>query len=415
MKVWIVNVGENLPTDGENVRIFRCGILADYLSERGHEVVWWTSTFDHYLKKHRYTENKTFFIKDNYKIRFLHGSGYQKNISLKRLYDHFKLGELFKKLALNEETPDIIISSFPIISLSYEASKYGKKHNIPVILDVRDMWPDIFSGVLPEKLRFIGKSLLYPMYNRTRNAFKDATGITGMTDEFVSWGAIHAKRSLNKYDQAFPFGYERKNYSEIHLKESNEFWDKNGLSDNNLNIAIVSYIGEVLDLNFIVNIAKKIKESKLNSKIFVCGVGPLFERLKEQTIDLGSIKLMGWMDGCQIHTLLSRSTLGVIPYINREDFMKSIPNKVPEYMSQGLPVVTSLRGVVQKMVEINNCGYFVNNADEFIEIVNGIIRNSDDSKLKKKNSQRYFEQNFLSEKVYNKMSDYLEFVANKNQ
>lgn len=413
MKIWIVNVGENLPTDGENVRIFRCGILANYLSERGHEVIWWTSTFDHYLKKQRFNENKTISLKSNYKIKFLNGSGYTKNISLKRLYDHYKLGLLFKKAAKNEEKPDVIISSFPIISLSYEAVIFGNKSNVPVVLDVRDMWPDIFSAVLPKKLKFLAKVLLAPMYYKTKQAFKDAAGITGMTDEFVSWGANYANREVGKFDQSFPFGYERKTYSEAHLKEANNFWDVNDLNEHNLNIAVISYIGEVLDVDFLIDLATKITEYRLNAKIFLCGVGPLFERLKGEIASLDCIKLMGWMDGCQIHTLLKRSSFGVIPYVNREDFMKSIPNKVPEYMSEGLPVVTSLRGVVQGIVEKNNCGYFVNNADGFIDVLKEVIHNPEINNVKKQNSKLYFEENFVSEKVYSKMCDYLEFVANK--
>ena len=53
MKVWIVSTGEPLPIDGENVRLRRMGSLAEYLVKRGNEVVWFSSSFEHYKKHQR--------------------------------------------------------------------------------------------------------------------------------------------------------------------------------------------------------------------------------------------------------------------------------------------------------------------------------------------------------------------------
>ena len=43
MRIWLITVGEPLPTDGAE-RLLRAGILADMLSAKGHDVVFWTST-----------------------------------------------------------------------------------------------------------------------------------------------------------------------------------------------------------------------------------------------------------------------------------------------------------------------------------------------------------------------------------
>ena len=62
MKVWLVKLGEPLPVDG-NRRLHRYGILAEMLSQKGHEVTWWTSTFDHWDKKQRFETDKALLYK----------------------------------------------------------------------------------------------------------------------------------------------------------------------------------------------------------------------------------------------------------------------------------------------------------------------------------------------------------------
>src|SRR5688572_12390199 len=52
IKVWLVTAGEPLPLGKQEQRLLRAGLLARYLVAAGHEVTWWTSTFDHTSKLH---------------------------------------------------------------------------------------------------------------------------------------------------------------------------------------------------------------------------------------------------------------------------------------------------------------------------------------------------------------------------
>ena len=70
MRVWLVKVGEPLPID-RMVRPFRYGVLAQMLASEGHEVTWWTSTFDHVTKKQRYAQNQTVDVERGYRINRL--------------------------------------------------------------------------------------------------------------------------------------------------------------------------------------------------------------------------------------------------------------------------------------------------------------------------------------------------------
>ena len=78
---------------------------------------------------------------------------------MSRILDNNLVAAKFKNLASKEKIlPDLILSSIPTSELSLEATKLGRKNNIPVILDIRDLWPDVFLDVLP---KFLVEFILY--------------------------------------------------------------------------------------------------------------------------------------------------------------------------------------------------------------------------------------------------------------
>ena len=162
MRVWLVTVGEPLPLDPGSPRLLRAGILAERLWERGHQVVWWTSAFDHTAKRHRCAGVKAIQLRERYHLRLLHGPGYRRNVSLARLLDHRAVAHEFSRQAIAETPPDIIVASFPTIELSAASTSYGLKRGIPIVLDVRDLWPDIFLNILPAWFRPFGQIALAP-------------------------------------------------------------------------------------------------------------------------------------------------------------------------------------------------------------------------------------------------------------
>src|SRR5512141_468341 len=99
MRIWLITVGEPLPIDGNNDRLLRAGILANNLLGGGHEVLWWTSSFDHVRKRQRCGTDTTKVLGDRYRITMLHANGYSNNTSLARLLNHRGVGEKFQKLS----------------------------------------------------------------------------------------------------------------------------------------------------------------------------------------------------------------------------------------------------------------------------------------------------------------------------
>ena len=92
MKIWLLTIGEPVPFSEENrERLHGSGQFATFLSERGHDVTWWTSTFDHWKKIHYYDKDFKIIKNKQYTIRLLYGGGYRSNASVSRFLDHYKL------------------------------------------------------------------------------------------------------------------------------------------------------------------------------------------------------------------------------------------------------------------------------------------------------------------------------------
>ena len=128
MIVWIVQTGEPIPGDDLKLRPMRAMNLCESLLADGHQVVLFTPLFFHQTKQFRNIENFQYNKRQGLKIVFLSSSGYQKNISLKRFWDHFQLGaDLKNKMKSEAKAPDFIIIGFPPIETALIAARHAKK------------------------------------------------------------------------------------------------------------------------------------------------------------------------------------------------------------------------------------------------------------------------------------------------
>ena len=226
MKVWLLTVGEPLPIDPGPPRLLRCGILANILAEREIDVVWWADNFRHIQKDKRFDETTAVQINPYLKIWCLDSRPYRRNVSVTRILANYDIAAEFKRRSLEEAPPDVIFASYPIPELAKAGVDYAHKHSLPSIVDIRDLWPDIWTTVLPKPLRPLGSIALLPFHFQSARTLKAFSSICAITDEMAEWGLERAGRPRGKDDQAFPLAYTRNSYSEAEIAEARTFWTK---------------------------------------------------------------------------------------------------------------------------------------------------------------------------------------------
>jgi glycosyltransferase involved in cell wall biosynthesis len=415
---WLIQVGEPLPTDQGRPRLLRTGLLAAELVRRGHRVTWWASTFRHGSKTHRADRSTELTVEPGYRLMLLHSPGYRSNVSLRRLLDHRALAREFRDWARRESPPDLIHCGFPTIELAFEAAAYAQERAVPLAIDARDMWPDIFVGAVPGPLRPLLRVALGREFRMAGEAFRQATAVTAHAPGFVDWGLRCGNRARSRHDRDFPFAYPVTPPSADVLQLAERFWNEQGLSAKDERF-VVCFFGtfaarKEVDLATVIRAAREL-QSALPSLVFVlCGVGPAAARYHAMARGLKNVVFPGWIDSAQIWTLMRRSRLGLLPYLPSEDFRLSLPNKSIEYLSAGLPILTSLRGgYLESVLQEGGCGVFYEGGDpaSLVEAVCRIAADPLSLDAQRAAAGILFSERFRSDVVYGAMTDYLEELA----
>jgi len=418
MRIWLVQRSESTPHDDlGNSRIMRTGMIARALTERGHTVVWWTSTFNHFKHCHRYKTDTRVEVSNNYHIQYVRGFGYQKNLSISRIIDNILIARRFKLLAYKDtDKPDIILASVPTIELAREAVQYGLKFGIPVVLDIRDLWPDVIYDFFPTYFRSLLSLAFIPMVWQLKQACSHATAIIGLTDAFVDWGIAHADRSRNTNDRVFRMGY----WSEKELTEKQEefsynFWQSQGIEKNDdcLLVIFLGTLGQSFDLIPIIEAGKILQEKKSNAKFIICGSGVKLTFWQNQAANLSNIHFTGWIDKHEIITLLKIADIGLAPYINSINYADTPGNKPGEYMSGGLAIALSLdNGSLYDIIHEYECGFSYHNSPELLASeLDQLSKNRERLETMKQNSIATFKNLFDAKVVYNELAEYLESLV----
>jgi len=414
MRIWLVQPGEPLPTDGDSPRLLRTGQLAAELARRGHDVTWWATTFRHATKTQRAARDAQLEIAANYRIMLLHSPGYASNVSLRRFVDHRIVGRRFRDWARREQRPDIIQCAFPPIELAFETARYAAERDVPWVIDARDMWPDIYVEAVPALLQPVARLLLRPDFRMTRVAFAGADAITGHAPGFVQWGLQYAARARTELDLDIPFGYPSVRPDPAASERADREWRSLGVgaTANEFNICFFGTFAarEEVDLVTVIAAARVLQQRAPHVRFVLCGVGPSSERIRALADGLGNVVLPGWVDFPHIWTLLRASQLGLLPYLSSRDFALSIPNKAVEYLSGDLPILTSLKdGYLHGVLEQAGCGRFYTggDADSLVQAVLAACSAGAQLSQERQAAARLYEARFAEPIVNDRLIDHL--------
>ena len=408
MKIWLVTSGEPIPS--ENERPHRVGILSQMLVKKGHNVIWWTTTFDHQKKEYIFNENTEVCINENLKRVYLHSkTKYKKNISLERIFNHNEVAKDFKVSLSKYDLPDIIFCSFPTIDLAYISVKFGLQNNIPTIVDVRDLWPDIFLNPFPFILKPFIRFALFSYFTKTKYIFKNAYGITGVSKQYLNFGLNYGQREISERDKVFPLGFDSEGKSKIIINDK-DFTQLN-INSKYFNIWFVGTFGRTYDLSTVIKVARKLEKTNPNIKFIFTGDGENMDLWKKESIFLNNIIFTGWVGKNELHYISSKSHIGLMAY--SKGAPQGLPNKIFEYMSAGLPILSSLQTETKELISNEKIGisYIPNNPNDLLLKLKTLINNEELLSEMQHNSINTFRGKFESEIIYENLIKFL--IENK--
>jgi glycosyltransferase involved in cell wall biosynthesis len=408
-RIWIVATGEPLPTDVGPPRLLRKGMIATRLAQRGHEVTWFTSAFNHQRKIMRPASSTDVDAGSaRMKLITLPALGYERHVSMARLRDHRTTAAGFRMLASGLPQPDVICASLPTIELAVASTSHALEVGARSVVDVRDLWPDIFYERVPRVLRPLARAPLAPLERAADRACREATAIVGISDAFLDWGLRRAGRERTGADRVFPLAYERPRSHAPAVAEASAFWNSCGATSDRTILSFIGSLTEVFDFGHIVQAARQPENAGL--LFVIAGDGPLRRHLEATAPD--NVLLPGWVDAQQAMELLRRSTAALAPYVPRHDFEGTYSNKVIEYLGSGLPILTTLAmGETARLLREESIGVSYDRTASGLTAAIARVVAEGRHEIGNRASD-VFEHRFLADKVYGEYCDLLEELAN---
>ena len=412
VKIWLIKDGEYLPIQ-PNVRKMRMWMLADSLIEKGHSILWWASTFSHQRKFLLYNKDIEIPVKDRLKLKLLCAGKYRNNISFQRYLHHRLLARKFSLHAYSLPAPDVIVCAFPIIDLAYEVVRYANFHSIPVIIDIRDPWPDVFVDKSPRIIKNFIKVLVMPAYWKTRLLMRNANSLVAVSNGFLKWGLELAQRSRMHSDNCFYIGYPER--TDVNCEYSARLQSLKTTIEGKTIFTFIGIFGSSYELQLICDVAEKLEKMGYHNVHFVlAGDGDQYDRITLRAKSLSNVTLLGWLDKNEIGDLLEISHVGLIPCRSIYDTM---PNKPFEYFSAGIPVISSLKGEFEQFIAKNRVGYSYACGDTetlFAHVIS-LYENSPLRQMLAANAAKLFQNELRADVIYRSYADHVELVANKKR
>lgn len=404
MNIWIVNPYGTLP--GEGWREYRSHMLAHALIERGHEVTWFISDFMHRSKTYRAS---TGHVVNGISIVPIHASAYARNISFKRIAYERSFGASFFAQAQQLNPPDTVVIADPSLFYSAPVLQYCKMVGSKLVLDVLDLWPELFAVVLPERLRWLERVAFAPLYARRARLVAAADGVAAVTGDY-----LETVCPITKY----PGKLRQVAYLGVDLREFQR-------PPNNAEMVaelaafrqgarmVVTYagtLGDAYDMDSLGGAVESCARLGLPIRFVVAGDGPkreLFQGLATRWPT--TLRFMGVVPAQELATLYSQSDVGLMSYVAGSTV--SMPVKFFDYLAGGLAVVNSLGREAGAFVSRHQAGlnYTPQNLDSLMQALQTLAGNETLLRSCKARALALAE-GFDSRRQHDRLADFIERV-----
>lgn len=393
MRIWIFHVGEDPPLV-EGDRTGRYGRLSAELAARGHDVTWWTTNFHHVTKQSfevPYAER----AKAGVTHILLPGLPYKKNVSLRRFL-HVKLHALRLLQALrHRERPDLVLAAIPTVEAAWIAARFCRTNAVPLVLDVRDEYPEDYVRRLPPSLRALGRVCLAADFAMVRYACRIASAIVGVSARQRAYGLHHAGRAAGPQDAVFYLGAPDTPFDSAAMSDAMKRWRERGLLDTDFVCSFVGSMSQGRPLEPIIAAAQRLSNT-VPIRLVLGGDGDLRDKYVQMAGGSDRVIFPGWLKAIDSAALMSLSHVMLAPY--RPDLAFSLPTKIFDYMASGRPLLSSCPGEAESLLAEERIGLFYqfDSAEDALQKLSWLHSHPNEARSMGKRARQLFENRFSS-------------------
>jgi glycosyltransferase involved in cell wall biosynthesis len=177
---------------------------------------------------------------------------------------------------------------------------------------------------------------------------------------------------------------------------------------------LVTFVGTLVssfDFRTVIDTARELSRCEAGVRFMIVGHGDLWPSLRSQAEGLDNVVFTGWFDQASIAAILSMSSVGLAPY--RDGASMSLPNKPFEYMSFGLPVLSSLSGELEALIRDERIGlhYQAGAPESLTQVIRWLASHAYEREQMGLRARKLFDTRFSPSVVYERFVRHLEGVA----
>jgi glycosyltransferase involved in cell wall biosynthesis len=389
----LVNPFDQLP--GEAFRDQRYTFLYNTLKRRACHVTWISSDFHHL--SHQRRRYDVVPAEDRKQVRLVPTLAYSRNVSVRRLVSHSLLGfGVWRELERLNPKPDVVLCSGSV-ELMYVTVYWGRRHGVPVIVDVQDLWPDLFVLAFPSPLRRVGRLLFAPWFYLSRRTYASAERVTSVSKAYTRW----AMERGNRQDWEHSSHYYLCSGNDKRLVLASKSRDK-------LRCLFAGQFGFSYDLKTVIEVARRLwKQGRSDIEFVLAGDGYKKQALVRAAQGLGNVTFPGWLKPLELANTAAQCHVGLNCYTAKAT--QSVALKIFDYMQFGLYTLNSLPGEAQELLERCQIGssYRAEDTEQLYAQLVELARDIEPVITKGLHAREVFESEFDAAVVYERMVDEL--------
>lgn len=241
--------------------------------------------------------------------------------------------------------PDVIIGSSPHLLAAFGALFIAKIKRIPFVLEIRDMWPDSLI-----QLGLTNSLIIKPLEYIERLLYRESDAIIALTEgirsRIVDKGVDEQKIELIPNASMKPPPLD----SELRALKRDEF----GWSDK----IVVLWVGAhnlANGLEYVIDAAKLLHDRTDILFVFI-GRGTEKARLMERAAGTRNIEFWNPVPKSEVAEIMRSGDIGILNSKAFDAFDGARPNKLFEYMANGLAIVNAIPGEASRLVQEGGAG-----------------------------------------------------------
>ncbi len=244
------------------------------------------------------------------------------------------------------------------------------------------------------------------------DVLRAATGIIGISPGYLQWALRRARRSGGENDHMIPLGYEFQPLTSTERDDAQSAVARFAIPAGRPIVWYVGTFGQQYDLGPVIRAARMFEEQPDGPTFVISGVGELGPRWEGMAAGLRNLVFTGWITRPELGWLRQNAARGLLPYATGAP--QGLANKTFEYLSAGLPVVSSLDGENRQLLEEVDAGIYYRNDDD--SCYDAIRRLLSDEALRvqfSRNAEAVYRSRFSSEAIFGKLSEALALAASR--